>query len=569
MVGILHTTAMATLLRLLERKQYTNDLLQDVIASLELLKPDPDRPLPPEVKRQRTGHQLDKKYEFQPARDSIDGTPTCSHCMKILASFFSLRNHIENGCKAFHPDRPPGVHVPFTWQRLRNMSLQHDVDTIVTSLSSKLRCGPAVCCGRQSRKPGGISQHLAQDHAALLHMAKPLEDRYVNAAIASGRACLCGNAYTKRGHRCMVYTQLAILHTALQSQQEPSLALSSEAQEPSIAERAQMFWQPEWSTWLSSHCSVCKIECAPHLMEEHHRTHHDQLIQPALELYDNCVSPTPWCCNHCWLTEGVVETCPLTLNIAVKPACHATARPVSGRPDGADLRHLRGSDRIKTGPTSEKTETRARKGIERFLRPAPKGGSTSDHSGLEARKPTSGPGSAGHVHPVLSTGAASILPQIQQATQQWKQLMEKRETTQSLRLCLVMLIAQTLLDRMLKIAQASTTSEIWQEAVKPLILTEHGGWNFLTWNAKEKRMQPTDRTPISMTSMQSMLEELVELIRDPQAVVRFKCLKASDLDSKLVKVMPWMLQINMRHHGFTNSCRRYRLLRCGTSCWED
>eukprot|EP00913_Durusdinium_trenchii_P024717 g23200.t1 len=147
----------------------------------------------------------------------------------------------------------------------------------------------------------------------------------------------------------------------------------------------------------------------------------------------------------------------------------------------------------------------------------------------------------------LRPGTASILPQIQQATQQWKQQMEKHETTQSLRLCLVMLIAQTLLDRMLKIAQAATTSEIWQEAVKHMILTEHGGWNFLTWNAKEKRMQPTDRAPISMTSMQSMLEELVELIRDPQAVVRFKCLKASDSDSKQLKVMPWMLQVSMRH----------------------
>ena len=206
----------------------------------------------------------------------------------------------------FHPDRPPGVHVPFTWQRLRNMSQQRDIDTIVTvpEFQAALRTC-CVLCGRQSRKPGGISQHLAQDHAALLHMAKPLEDRYVNAAIASGRACLCGNAYTKRGHRCMVYTQLPILHTALQSQQEPSPALPSDTQEPSTAERAHLYCQPEWSTWLSSHCSVCKIECAPHLMEEHHRVHHDQLIQPALKMYDNCVSPTPWCCNHCWLTTPV------------------------------------------------------------------------------------------------------------------------------------------------------------------------------------------------------------------------------------------------------------------------
>ena len=135
-------------------------------------------------------------------------------------------------------------------------------------------------------------------------------------------------------------------------------------------------------------------------------------------------------------------------------------------------------------------------------------------------------------------GTASILPQIQQATQQWKQAREKRETTQSLRLCLVMLIAQTLLDRMLKIAQAPTTSEIWQEAVKHMMHDPYRAWGLELLDMECHG---------SMTSVQSMLEELVELIRDPQTVVRFKCLKASDLDSKQVKVMPWTLQINMRH----------------------
>ena len=126
-------------------------------------------------------------------------------------------------------------------------------------------------------------------------------------------------------------TQLAILHTALQSQQEPPSTKTSGAQETDIAERARVFWQPEWSAWLSGHCSVCKIECEPHHMEERHRTHHDQLIQPAMEMYDKCVSPTPWCCTHCWLTEGVVDTRPLTLNIAVKLAGHAAASSKGNR----------------------------------------------------------------------------------------------------------------------------------------------------------------------------------------------------------------------------------------------
>ena len=51
-----------------------------------------------------------------------------------------------------------------------------------------------------------------------------------------------------------------------------------------------------------------------------------------------------------------------------------------------------------------------------------------------------------------------------------------------------------------------------------------------------------------MTSMQSLLEELIELIRDPTAVVRLKSLKASDQDSQQTKIMPWTLQVSLRHH---------------------
>ena len=49
----------------------------------------------------------------------------------------------------------------------------------------------------------------------------------------------------------------------------------------------------------------------------------------------------------------------------------------------------------------------------------------------------------------------------------------------------------------------------------------------MTWNQQTKQVQVTQKTPISMTSMQSLLEELTELIRDPAAVVRLKSLKAS------------------------------------------
>ena len=51
------------------------------------------------------------------------------------------------------------------------------------NLKDSLRCrtwirSSCILCGRQSRKPGGIAQHLVQDHAEQLGAARALESRY-------------------------------------------------------------------------------------------------------------------------------------------------------------------------------------------------------------------------------------------------------------------------------------------------------------------------------------------------------------------------------------------------------
>lgn len=54
----------------------------------------------------------------------------------------------------------------------------------------------------------------------------------------------------------------------------------------------------------------------------------------------------------------------------------------------------------------------------------------------------------------------------------------------------------------------------WQEALRRQPITESGCWTYLSWNEKDRQTQVMSKTPISMTSMQSLLEELVERIQD-------------------------------------------------------
>lgn len=66
---------------------------------------------------------------------------------------------------------------------------------------------------------------------------------------------LCGNMSSKRGHRCVVYSQLAILHHArcLQAESTPQLVKSSTKPQNFAAARADpdVYWNSEDLAQLS------------------------------------------------------------------------------------------------------------------------------------------------------------------------------------------------------------------------------------------------------------------------------------------------------------------------------
>lgn len=74
---------------------------------------------------------------------------------------------------------------------------------------------PAACCVDDPlENPRNTTALTTRSSASSRHQARQTEDRYQNEAAASGRLWKCGNMFSKRGHRCVIYTQLAMLHKA-------------------------------------------------------------------------------------------------------------------------------------------------------------------------------------------------------------------------------------------------------------------------------------------------------------------------------------------------------------------
>ena len=303
--------------------------------------PNPDLPLPEASKRRKLNGRI-TKAEFQPGRDSADGTPTCAHCHAVLQNHFGLKSHIEGGCRSFHADRPLGSYVPLGWPRLQALIQDLDIDNILADndflTALQARC---VLCGRLSSKPGGVLQHLQQEHQELLSLSRDLKDRLQNEALASGRQCKCGNKYTKRGHKCMIYAQLAVLYHALQPRsQAPSVSVDTQIPAPSLHEPATFWTRESWRTWLSTTCCVCHINVELDQLHQHLQQVHAHMYEEALGHLDRCTSPNLFCCNFCLKSEEIVD-CPVALNLAYHILLNAADRVRSGRHDGSDRGHLR------------------------------------------------------------------------------------------------------------------------------------------------------------------------------------------------------------------------------------
>ena len=96
---------------------------------------------------------------------------------------------------------------------------------------------------------------------------------------------------------------------------------------------------------------------------------------------------------------------------------------------------------------------------------------------------------------------------------------------------------QTRIDQM---ARCNPQDELWKTAVQKQTMTAAGEWPFLKWNPKTSQLQLDKRPPISMKRVQQIIQHVLELLLDPDNLIKFHSLRPQK------ETIPWLVQVNLR-----------------------
>ena len=145
----------------------------------------------------------------------------------------------------------------------------------------------------------------------------------------------------------------------------------------------------------------------------------------------------------------------------------------------------------------------------------------------------------------LPAGPVSLMPNILQHTQQWKDQQTKGTTTQPLRVVLGQMVIQEILDRFTKLQSKDHQDPLWQKAIQQNLITPEGLWPFLQWDPTQKKLQVLpNKTPIKGEKIQKALEDLLECMKNPALLLRFKSLQPPQTSKKTV--IPYLIQVSLR-----------------------
>ena len=237
-------------------------------------------------------------HVFRYDRDSLDGRPTCRHCLHQFPAWTALQRHIQyNKCASFD----------------HTQAMNDDLQALRTGLWPSLQAGDLnavlahpewtgylLChCGKCGKRHGRIQDalhHIQLDHQELALHAM---GHYQHWKDALQSPCMYCQVQFVNGQQCKVLLQLALLHAEIHvAATQASLLPDEEARRLSSSDDANQIWahpsncrDPDLPLHVCAMCADSFMqleELHAHLRHEHRQYHciRDSVLG----------QPT---CNHC------------------------------------------------------------------------------------------------------------------------------------------------------------------------------------------------------------------------------------------------------------------------------
>lgn len=140
----------------------------------------------------------------------------------------------------------------------------------------------------------------------------------------------------------------------------------------------------------------------------------------------------------------------------------------------------------------------------------------------------------------MSVEKGSLLQLMMEQGTEWSQQKEKECP---LRVHLFRSMAQEAQKRFMVVMQAPQQSETWKQLVAKRIILQDGSWPTLEWQHSTQKYELAKKAAIKMTTMQSLVAELVELGTEPHRIQRFFSMQQQTEQRTTVA---WRLQLHLR-----------------------
>ena len=130
-------------------------------------------------------------------------------------------------------------------------------------------------------------------------------------------------------------------------------------------------------------------------------------------------------------------------------------------------------------------------------------------------------------------------------TATWKNQLEAKQSPQMpLRQHLALQLIQTLRTNAGKLVDSPDTDPMHQTSVQQGIILADKSFPYHRWDPKLGKLVIDKKQPITSKAMYLLLEELQEMLQNPEMVIRFHALKP--VTTQTTSMSPWRMQINLR-----------------------